>query len=902
MHELAPTTTSSRPLVQGESAKMKTQLKFAHPSVRLHPDDLPPDYEPTEIYRGLDTYVSARRAARRSKRREDRRMRRHLNHEGNTTDDTRKDEAGYDSDSSSSSSDDSGPMVISRLRALFGDSSESSSSSSSSSSSEDSSSDDDVSFESAATSRRSTDVADRTSIRSGRSRRDNAPTPNLSSSFSPWTPRISALTGSRRRKKRRRRRQAKGDKQQMSKSIRMARRNARRLRELAGGVTEYTIFTPTIESQPDPFTSQSWKTIRKRLDDHWKYLIQADGHAGDLGLPASTDMVTASPGISPSILEEGQGDLALPPPALDVNQPDLPNKASSWDEQESQTGRHMSDIPLTPFFRSPLSGDLARSPMPFFQLAKRQDNHPSSVGPILTAVEEESDMDNLTLPDAALDLNLNSMLSPKSVHESIPPPMPSSLISKHILRRNPLWLDIRCPTYKVMQQLSFQFPLHPLTVEDILKQEQREKVEHFERHGYYFVVVRALDEHYFRFTQPEEAAQNKMDQPSPSTLERQASTHKSGKGKHGLLSSIKARRQIEMVKSENAKEGLEGLGAGSLSIYMVVFEHGVLTFHFEDMSSYLKQVRDRIMNADTPIPRNTDWIVHFLYDTIVDAFSPYVSFLQNEVDYIDSLLQELGLRPFLTQRNASKPTRKLLRRSIFKPPWKARKAAENMAFESLTNYSEKNAEHIRYLRLRADKLKQFSTYDAIEQSLFILHLTRVREVVMGLTRLLLPKSDVVRVLRKRILEIHRDASEDAFIALYFDDIADHIASMMVQLQEREAGLNTIHSSFLTRAFVTEKRFNLKKVRFLANVSIFVTIIFGIQLLCSAFSMNVLVPDDNSFANEDPEDIDPFRVYRKFYGFGGVIGGLAIIPILVYAYAGYVKRRSRQKSKLNSARF
>ncbi|WFD26823.1 hypothetical protein MNAN1_001812 [Malassezia nana] len=880
---------------------MKTKLKFAHPSVRLHPDDLPFDYEPTEIYRGLDTYVSARRATRRKKRREARRMHRRVNQEDDATEDARKDETEYDSDSSSSSSDDSGPMVISRLRALF-DSSDSSSSSSSLSSSEDSSSDEDASFESAATSRRSTDMADRTSIRSGRSRRDNAATPTLSSSFSPWTPRISALTGSRRRKRRRRRRQPKGDKQHMSKSIRMARRNARRLRELAGGITEYTIFTPTIESQPDAFTTQSWKTIRKRLDDHFQYLIQADGHAGDMGLPVSTDMVTASAGISPSILEEGQGDLALPPPALDVNPPDLPNKESTWDEQESQTGRHMSDIPLTPYFRSPLSGDIARSPMPFFQLAKRQDNHPSSAGPILRVVEEENELDNLTLPDAALDLNSNSVPSPTPIQEPIPPPVPSSLISQHMLRRNPLWLDIRCPTYRVMQQLSLQFPLHPLTVEDILKQEQREKVEHFERHGYYFVVVRALDEHYFRFTQPEEAAKDKVEQPSPSTLERQSSSHKSGKDKQDILPSMRARRQIEMVKSEDAKEGLEGLGAGSVSIYMVVFEQGVLTFHFEDMSSYLKQVRDCIMNADTPIPRNADWIVHFLYDTIVDAFSPYVSFLQNEVDYIDSLLQELGLRPFTTQRNASKPARKLLRRSIFKPSLKARKAAKKMTFESLTNYTESNAEHIQYLRLRAEKLKQFSTYDAIEQSLFILHLTRVREVVMGLNRLLLPKSDVVRVLRKRIMEIHRDASEDAFIALYFDDVADHIASMMVQLQERESGLNTIHSSFLTRAFVTEKRFNLQKVRFLANVSMFVTIIFGIQLLCSAFSMNVLVPDDNSFANEDPEDIDPYRVYREFYGFGGVIGGLALIPILVYAYAGYLKRRSRQTSKLNSARF
>lgn len=35
--------------------------------------------------------------------------------------------------------------------------------------------------------------------------------------------------------------------------------------------------------------------------------------------------------------------------------------------------------------------------------------------------------------------------------------------------------------------------LHPLTLEDILHQETREKVEAFPRLGYYFIVFRALE-------------------------------------------------------------------------------------------------------------------------------------------------------------------------------------------------------------------------------------------------------------------------------------------------------------------------------------------------------------------------------------------------------------------------
>lgn len=901
MNDLSQKAPSpSAPLPQEEYKAPKPRLKFANTSVRLHPDDLPPEYEPTEIYRGLDDYVSARRAARRSKRREARRIHRHGNEDGDSADDSDK-EDGNDSDSSSSSSDDNGPMVISRLRALFGDSSDSSSSSSSSS--EDSSSDDDASVISTNTSRRSIDITDHMSIRSGRSRRDSSATPNLSSAFPSWTPKLSALTGTRRRKKRRRRRLSKGD-THMVKSSRMARRNARRLRQLAGGITEYTIFSPTDNADPGVFTSQSWKAVRKHLDYHFQYLVQSDGHAGDLGLPASSHMPAASH-VSPALLvtEEDEGDLALPPPALDVNQTDIiPDTESTWDDQESQTGRHMSDIPLTPFFRSALSGELSHSPMPFSQLAKYPDANRSSAGPIPTIVEEDSDMANLMLPEAALDIEPVPPVNPTPIID--PEPLPSSftpsLISRRVLRDNPWWLDIRCPTYKVMQQLSLQFPLHPLTVEDILKQEQREKVELFERLGYYFVVVRALDEHYFRFTKAEGGVQADAEQLSPSSLEHQGRSSKPDKQTPDHLLQMAGRMQIEMVKSEDAKEGLEGLGAGSLSMYMVVFDHGVITFHFEDMSIHMNRVRDRLMNTATPIPHNADWIVHSLYDSIVDSFSPYVSFLQNEVDYIDSLPH--GLKSFTPQEDVPKPTRSLFGRSRTAPSTKARKAAENRVFESLTNLPNANVDYIQYLRRRAERLKSFSTYDAIQQSLFILHLTRVREVVMGLNRLLLPKSDVIRGLRKRIVELHRDTSEESFIALYFDDITDHITSMLAQLQDREAGLNNTHSSFLTRASVSEQKFNLQKVSYLVNVTVFITFIFCIQLLCSAFGMNVLVPSDDSSAGEDPDSIDEYRVHSSFRGFGGIVAGVVVIPFIVYTYSIHLKRRSRIRSKQNAARW
>lgn len=48
-----------------------------------------------------------------------------------------------------------------------------------------------------------------------------------------------------------------------------------------------------------------------------------------------------------------------------------------------------------------------------------------------------------------------------------------------------------------MHQLLKIFPLHPLTIEDILHQDTREKTETFDRLGYYLICFRGLDQSYF---------------------------------------------------------------------------------------------------------------------------------------------------------------------------------------------------------------------------------------------------------------------------------------------------------------------------------------------------------------------------------------------------------------------
>lgn len=57
---------------------------------------------------------------------------------------------------------------------------------------------------------------------------------------------------------------------------------------------------------------------------------------------------------------------------------------------------------------------------------------------------------------------------------------------------NTWWLDVLCPTDQEMKVISKVFGIHPLTTEDILMEESREKIELFR--NYYLVCFRSFDQ------------------------------------------------------------------------------------------------------------------------------------------------------------------------------------------------------------------------------------------------------------------------------------------------------------------------------------------------------------------------------------------------------------------------
>ncbi|KAE9578856.1 putative metal ion transporter [Colletotrichum fructicola] len=141
------------------------------------------------------------------------------------------------------------------------------------------------------------------------------------------------------------------------------------------------------------------------------------------------------------------------------------------------------------------------------------------------------------------------------------------------------WLDVLSPTEAEMKVLSKAFGIHPLTAEDIMVQEAREKVELF-RH-YYFVNYRSFDQ------------------------------------------------------DQNSEDYLE-----PVNMYVIVFREGVISFHFS-MTPHPANVRRRIRQLKDYLIVNSDWISYAIIDDITDVFVPLIQNIEDEVDDIDDAILRL---------------------------------------------------------------------------------------------------------------------------------------------------------------------------------------------------------------------------------------------------------------------
>lgn len=136
--------------------------------------------------------------------------------------------------------------------------------------------------------------------------------------------------------------------------------------------------------------------------------------------------------------------------------------------------------------------------------------------------------------------------------------------------------------------------LHPLTLEDVLQQDPREKMDTFESLGYYFICARALDESYFKYTpgtssspplfkrHGSSAHELPTNAPDDTTDDGHAKKDRRrtgwGLGKAAdMFANQLGREKVEIIEDNPGKEGLEGVGVGAVNVYLVVFADGVVS-------------------------------------------------------------------------------------------------------------------------------------------------------------------------------------------------------------------------------------------------------------------------------------------------------------------------------------
>ncbi|KAF2739560.1 cora-domain-containing protein [Polyplosphaeria fusca] len=145
--------------------------------------------------------------------------------------------------------------------------------------------------------------------------------------------------------------------------------------------------------------------------------------------------------------------------------------------------------------------------------------------------------------------------------------------------RPAFWLDVLSPTEAEMRVISKAFGIHPLTAEDIMMQEAREKVELFKQ--YYFINYRSFEQ------------------------------------------------------DENNEDYME-----PVNLYVIVFREGVISFHFS-MTPHPANVRRRIRQLQDYLILSPDWISYGIIDDITDAYAPLIERIEQEVDDVDDAILAL---------------------------------------------------------------------------------------------------------------------------------------------------------------------------------------------------------------------------------------------------------------------
>jgi magnesium transporter len=113
------------------------------------------------------------------------------------------------------------------------------------------------------------------------------------------------------------------------------------------------------------------------------------------------------------------------------------------------------------------------------------------------------------------------------------------------------------------------------------------------------------------------------------------------------ISTLEPREKVELFRSyyfvslrSFEQDPASASYLSPLSLYMIVFRNGILTFHTTP-TPHPANVRRRIRQLKDYIQVSADWICYALIDDIVDGFAPLLEGVEQQVDAIDEGVLQL---------------------------------------------------------------------------------------------------------------------------------------------------------------------------------------------------------------------------------------------------------------------
>lgn len=363
------------------------------------------------------------------------------------------------------------------------------------------------------------------------------------------------------------------------------------------------------------------------------------------------------------------------------------------------------------------------------------------------------------------------------------------------------WLDVLNPTEDEMKTISRAFGIHPLTTEDIILGETREKVELF--HEYYFICFRSFDLVY-----------EKMRNKAQNLAAEQQDNHQT------LMEQVWSFFGESKTSGKNIQSHLTDAKFNELrplNIYIVVFRGGVLTFHFAP-TLHPANVRRRCRLLKDYLSVSSDWIAYALIDDITDGFAPMIEQAEKEVAEIEDLIIKMQSLDIDSDSEDELDEKSVMSVSL-----------SSSASSGFTTFSMRLEVH---WQKKNDMLRRIG---------------EARKRVMSLSRLLGSKADVIKGFSTKCNETFASnlKSKSLEIVMYLGDIQDHIVTMVQSLAHCEKLLARSHSNYLAQINIDMTKVNNDMNDVLGKLTMLGTIVLPLNVCTGLWGMNVIVPGQDA---------------------------------------------------------